>query len=619
MLSCSVNLVTDLSLVYLQTVLAAAHLYLSLLPLGSPFHAQLVDPLQRLLRSHPTQAHGALLFIRSLHKFRPDLFAQRLTAFIPQSPLSGEPVFVSSLKLNILVDIAISSRSVEAITSAMNELEETALHRPELSLRKQGVDCIGRLASMPDIAAIPSFYERCIQIVLQILENSATSNGERALAASTLGVIRTLIPTVEASATAPQHSAGAFLPGRVLQALAGLLFRGDGKSAPVQFGIKDAVGRARAFWLLGENCRLPIPVREKTGAAQGHVVFKTLAETILPELLRQAAVNFEKEQKEAKLAIVGLSSKLFTLLPTTDAEPMFLQTVSKLHCYVLQLARFDAVFDVRDRARYYKGLTSALEGNDGVFTSSSDVAGTGAIEDDCERDHVAGVRLRREQVLKVLFDGRGGLFEGQSTEAEASPDPAVALDAWTLSMSLKDGHGFSADVVQPLAIPPWEADPCKLPPASVRDAILMVAPASEADATIGDVTLPVRVGAGVRSLSSLDFVKAQGSRSEPLIPLASSTPDSGSRTTATVVGAPQGKGKYKDLDAFLAEDGDDSGNEDSETETSSEGEKYGDKADEGSDSNGSGVESDADGDTGEYALRNEVGRNWLARSAMSSN
>ncbi|CAO1631134.1 unnamed protein product [Parajaminaea phylloscopi] len=574
------------------TVVSTAHLYFSILPLRSPYHRRLVQPLLRLLHCPAPQAHVALLFIRALHTLRDDLFEPHVATFIPAPRLFGEPLAVSLVKLDVLVDIALSSTSSAASSAAldlaMGELEEAALHRPESEMRTQAIRCIGRLTSAAPTEARQAVFGRCIEVVLTVVREVSSSAEPSNIGAAAMGVIRSMI----SSQVARNDSATA---GDILHALAGMLY--DAKQSQPVAGLKDASGRAAAFWLLGQHCRLQIPVRMESSSGEGRTVLRSLAETVLVEVLRKAAVSFAGEERSAKLAILAFSSKLSAVLPTTDADASYVGAASAMHGHLLQLGRFDVDFDVRDRSRYYKSLTSGL-GHAGAATTKATTqdagnadVGDGAalggdgVQDDERIDAIGGVRLRREQVIKVLFDGKDAQRAGPDSAATDARDPAHVLDLWAVSREAFGGRGPHATYQS--AIPAWASSAAKLPPASVRDAVVPVAP-SQPELTPGDVTLPVKVSAGVRSLSSDDFARSRGGRGSLLDVAGSATPESGSRTP-TVITAPQGKGKYKDLDSFLAEDDGEGESESGESEESEESSSAGSESEE----------AESEGDDGE--------------------
>lgn len=102
-----------------------------------------------------------------------------------------------------------------------------------------------------------------------------------------------------------------------------------------------------------------------------------------PDVLRKAAAFFTKETPYVKLQIVSLAAKLLVLCPSD-------RTLGLLNRYVLSLARYDLNFDVRDRARMLGSLLSGV---------------TSALGEEGQQDQ-GGVKLRREQVRMVLFEGK---------------------------------------------------------------------------------------------------------------------------------------------------------------------------------------------------------------------
>jgi AP-3 complex subunit beta len=94
---------------------------------------------------------------------------------------------------------------------------------------------------------------------------------------------------------------------------------------------------------------------------------------------------------EVKLQISTLAAKLLVLSPHS-------QTLRLLTRYVFSLARYDVNYDVRDRTRMLVSLLAGL-------------APTLNEEGEEEKDERGGVVLRREQVKRVLFEGKAGIVE----------------------------------------------------------------------------------------------------------------------------------------------------------------------------------------------------------------
>lgn len=91
--------------------------------------------------------------------------------------------------------------------------------------------------------------------------------------------------------------------------------------------VKLPMAKASILWLVGEYCNL-VP-------------------KIAPDVLRKAAKIFPTEEEIVKLQIINLAAKLCTVNPKQ----------TKLLCqYILNMAKYDQNYDVRDRARFLRQL-----------------------------------------------------------------------------------------------------------------------------------------------------------------------------------------------------------------------------------------------------------------------
>lgn len=100
-----------------------------------------------------------------------------------------------------------------------------------------------------------------------------------------------------------------------------------------------------------------------------------------------------------------MAAKLLVLAP--ESQPLIL-----LSRYVFSLARYDTNYDVRDRARMLVNLLAGL---------APDING----EADDRTGGRSGVILRREQVKRVLFEGKAGIVEAYAR-------PGMSLDLMCL-------------------------------------------------------------------------------------------------------------------------------------------------------------------------------------------
>jgi AP-3 complex subunit beta len=134
---------------------------------------------------------------------------------------------------------------------------------------------------------------------------------------------------------------------------------------------------------------------------------------------------FVSQSDASKLQLLTLSAKLLVLSHLSPLTP-HLRTLSLLFTYLTTLARYDLIYEVRDRARFLKGLVAAAGIGQGQATAKMGLGeeefrrgvqveeydgGAGAAEK-VEEEEVRS--LTGEQVRKVLFEGK--LMEDSSGE-----------------------------------------------------------------------------------------------------------------------------------------------------------------------------------------------------------
>lgn len=135
----------------------------------------------------------------------------------------------------------------------------------------------------------------------------------------------------------------------------------NGDKKPVYFMTRLQVPMARAsiLWLIGEYCE--------------HVP------KIAPDVLRKMAKSFTNEEDIVKLQIINLAAKLYltnskqvqralsdsqicTVTVVSDSISFFFFSQTKLLTqYVLNLAKYDQNYDIRDRARFIRQLIVPTE------------------------------------------------------------------------------------------------------------------------------------------------------------------------------------------------------------------------------------------------------------------
>ncbi|KAL4066761.1 adaptin N terminal region-domain-containing protein [Scleroderma yunnanense] len=174
--------------------------------------------------------------------------------------------------------------------------------------------------------------------------------------------------------------------------------------------IKHPRARACVLWLAGQYC----PTGGESSVIDGVADWA-------PDVLRKTAKSFTTEDPLVKMQALTFAAKLLVLSPIDH-------NLGLLCSYVFSLGKYDMNYDIRDRTRM---LTSLLSGVSGLssFTNGQQ-----------PEDQVGGVVLRREQVKKVLFEGKSGIVDEGLHTADRYLIGSLSL------VTLKDLH---ADCVLP--------------------------------------------------------------------------------------------------------------------------------------------------------------------------
>ena len=574
-------------------VLAVARLILYLAPASD--HGMLTRPLVRLLRSPSDVTYLVLLNILAIARRRPSLFAPYVTSFLLGAS-HEEPIFLSLLKLDVLVIVCNPANLSLVLTEVGSHMRSA-----DAAIAAHAVSSLGELALKKDLDA----SSKCLAMLLDLLRKrkSGPRVHDSTIARAVL-VIKNLLQLAQ-DTVAGDHGGGTRRTSAIVYRLAALLFgtvpktvgadkqKRKPKAKVVGKGaILHPEARASILWLLGQHARQSISISDPVSPRGQGQESRTLAELIVPDLLRRCAVNFANESSLVKLQILTMSSKTFAFLPTVlvptpglgageqGRSERLMTAVTVLHFYLLKLARYDADFDVRDRARFLKGLTSpltaqkgpvgaakaeAVQGSTGADATSVDsiqaaieaaarTVGETASEDDAD---LKGVRLRREQVIHVLFEGKSVPSPVDSPATTADADQMTASDAppsddgpeiASLSLVL---HGKLIKGWLDAKLPPWTTDPT---PPSLREPPAV----STTSTSLQNTTL-----SNLKSFSSTDFAHAAPLASSPVVLTlgkGAGTPTSRGSATPIELEASsttaQAQQKYKDLDSFLDESDD---------------------------------------------------------------
>ncbi|TYJ53487.1 hypothetical protein B9479_005873 [Cryptococcus floricola] len=285
--------------------------------------------------------------------------------------------------------------------------------------------------------------------------------------------------------------------------------------------ILNPKARASVFWLVGQFAALdPSLETAKQGLGWEGVSLW------VPDVLRKGVKGFKEEGTAAKLQIVTLMTKVTVLVPGNKQLELMGQ-------YLWGMARYDADWDVRDRARFLHTLLRGVR-------AEKPANGDGPAE---EEEDTGGVVLRREQVKFVVLNQQPTTGDTElSTRKGGAQDFDVATTSRVAGKKLK-GYEELQD---------WTDDPTD---GTLRDSALEKMQSTPTPTSFSSQAQNHGVPPAPLHMSS------SGQLPRRALPgTATSTPVLASPASAQV---PQpAKAKFQDLDSFL----------DSETESESESE-----------------------------------------------
>ena len=157
------------------------------------------------------------------------------------------------------------------------------------------------------------------------------------------------------------------------------------------------VGSARAaiLWVVGEYC--------------------TAVPTIAPDVLRKMAKSFCQEEDQVKLQVLNLAVKLFLTNP---------KQTTLLTQYVLNLAKYDMNYDIRDRARFLRAVLLP-QGEPGAISRHARKIFLAAKPAPTLESRGAGREVFMLGSLSHYMASRAAGYQDLPTFPTIPPDPAV--------------------------------------------------------------------------------------------------------------------------------------------------------------------------------------------------
>ncbi|NXW37191.1 AP3B2 protein, partial [Phaetusa simplex] len=295
-------------------VMAVAQLYFHLAPKAEV--GVIAKALVRLLRSHSEVQYVVLQNVATMSIKRRGMFEPYLKSFYIRST---DPTQIKILKLEVLTNLANETN----ISTILREFQ-TYIRSMDKDFVAATIQAIGRCATN-----IGKVRDTCLNGLVQLL-----SNRDELVVAESVVVIKKLLQMQPA-----QHSeiikhmaklTDNIQVGRGIAWPAGL---GEHQRCHMPRGILQVpMARASILWLIGEYCE--------------HVP------KIAPDVLRKMAKSFTNEEDIVKLQVINLAAKLYL----TNSKQSKLLTQ-----YVLNLAKYDQNYDIRDRARFIRQLIVPTE------------------------------------------------------------------------------------------------------------------------------------------------------------------------------------------------------------------------------------------------------------------
>ncbi|NXE85118.1 AP3B2 protein, partial [Cochlearius cochlearius] len=295
-------------------VMAVAQLYFHLAPKAEV--GVIAKALVRLLRSHSEVQYVVLQNVATMSIKRRGMFEPYLKSFYIRST---DPTQIKILKLEVLTNLANETN----ISTILREFQ-TYIRSMDKDFVAATIQAIGRCATN-----IGKVRDTCLNGLVQLL-----SNRDELVVAESVVVIKKLLQMQPA-----QHS-------EIIKHMAKLTDNiqvGQGVAWPTGPGerqqchmpgdiLQVPMARASILWLIGEYCE--------------HVP------KIAPDVLRKMAKSFTNEEDIVKLQVINLAAKLYL----TNSKQSKLLTQ-----YVLNLAKYDQNYDIRDRARFIRQLIVPTE------------------------------------------------------------------------------------------------------------------------------------------------------------------------------------------------------------------------------------------------------------------
>jgi AP-3 complex subunit beta len=291
-------------------VLAVATLYHYLAPRLE--QQKIAKSLIRILHTRKEARYVILNGILTLVEANPDMFRPHLSDFFVES---SEPTYIRKIKIDIVTLLANEGN----ISRILREFK-IYVSQEDKDFVKASIQAIGRCAML-----LPEVTETCMHCLTSLIGTHS-----EAAVAEAIVVVKKLLQVAQGEhrASDKAHS------GPSSSSNGTATPDGKAKSGKAKFGdivkhmaklldtVQNPQARASIAWIISEHVEQ--------------------LKTVAPDVLRKLAKTFPEEDQLVKLQTLNLGVKLFLTNP---------EQTTQLFQYVLNLAKYDTNYDLRDRAR----------------------------------------------------------------------------------------------------------------------------------------------------------------------------------------------------------------------------------------------------------------------------
>ncbi|WFD18846.1 AP-3 complex subunit beta [Malassezia caprae] len=460
---------------------------------------RVIPPLLHLLQGPPDVAYMAIMNVLAMTESQADDFAPHLLQFLVGA---ADPAYLARLKIRVLVRLATDTSA----SLLVQELATYAQAEAE-SVATDSITALGQVACRYNAVA-----SQGLQLLMDVAQDSSLPS--RTLS-RTVQVIKTLLRVssdAEAAKIIARFSLRLFVP---------LAQRGRPADAPRLRILLDPESRSAVLWMLGQYCLAPLAE-------------ETLLTCLVPDMLRCLVAHWAKEPRKVQCQALTLSSKAFVYLDSVK-DTAIRTAITVLHYELLSRGLSSKDSDVRDRARFYSGLTRGLFQDDELAgdTLPEEIHAYLVSHRDLDRFRLPGVRLRLAQAQHVLF--ARDLSETSPLEqlslTSMSTDELASMSSVTAGVHLVGWRQAQ--------LPPW-SEPEARPPSIVR----MPEPGSLKPHTSVNTQRPSGAWLEEQRSFGSDMVQRGAPHAERVV-LEPHTTATRARTV------PQARARYEDLNAFL--------------------------------------------------------------------